>query len=338
MILAGILLIPAQSPELGLQTMQTRAKSSAPRGFSYALEVLTRKFLHQTIGAFGLGTLTWGKDTDEFEAREQIELFIEAGGTFFDTSLDFHPSSLKILQHGLQDKERDKVHLSLHLKVSPSRRELVQQIEHALDSLSVEYLDYVVIEPCLDFDAWLSISDEISRLYEARMFDALLFRNVPAWKSVRLQATLARNLYAGEHFDYSLLNPCSEEVFEQVRTQKQKIIATSSLASGVLTGKYRATIPADSRAASPHLGHITKRYFTALNSAIVEAADKAAQGMQVSTAAIALAWLLHQDIVGCAVVGPRTVAQLRGLLNESDFELPNAIFQALNDVAEIPYA
>ena len=33
-----------------------------------------------------LGTMTWGRDTDEPEARSQYKAFIEAGGNFLDTA------------------------------------------------------------------------------------------------------------------------------------------------------------------------------------------------------------------------------------------------------------
>ncbi|NIQ58437.1 MAG: aldo/keto reductase, partial [Gemmatimonadetes bacterium] len=33
------------------------------------------------VSRFALGTMTWGRDTDEHEARDQLEAFVEAGGT-----------------------------------------------------------------------------------------------------------------------------------------------------------------------------------------------------------------------------------------------------------------
>ena len=33
------------------------------------------------VSRLGLGTMTWGRDTDEHEARDQLIAFAEAGGT-----------------------------------------------------------------------------------------------------------------------------------------------------------------------------------------------------------------------------------------------------------------
>ncbi len=38
------------------------------------------------VSRLGLGTMTWGRDTDEHEAREQLLDFVDAGGTLVDTA------------------------------------------------------------------------------------------------------------------------------------------------------------------------------------------------------------------------------------------------------------
>ena len=39
-----------------------------------------------SLSRLGLGTMTWGRDTDTHEAADQCRAYIEAGGNFFDTS------------------------------------------------------------------------------------------------------------------------------------------------------------------------------------------------------------------------------------------------------------
>ena len=41
------------------------------------------------VSRLGLGTLTWGRDTDEHEARDQLAAFTEAGGTLLDTAAGY---------------------------------------------------------------------------------------------------------------------------------------------------------------------------------------------------------------------------------------------------------
>src|SRR3954467_302561 len=42
-----------------------------------------------TVSRLGLGTMTWGRDTDEHEARDQLIAFAEAGGTLVDTAAGY---------------------------------------------------------------------------------------------------------------------------------------------------------------------------------------------------------------------------------------------------------
>ena len=41
------------------------------------------------VSRLGLGTLTWGRDTDEHEARDQLLTFTQAGGTLLDTAAGY---------------------------------------------------------------------------------------------------------------------------------------------------------------------------------------------------------------------------------------------------------
>src|SRR3954470_10445892 len=41
------------------------------------------------VSRLGLGTMTWGRDTDEHEARDQLGAFVEAGGTLLDTAAGY---------------------------------------------------------------------------------------------------------------------------------------------------------------------------------------------------------------------------------------------------------
>src|SRR5688500_15614479 len=53
---------------------------------------MQQRFLGRTglrVSRLGLGTLTWGRDTDEHEARDQLIAFTEAGGTLVDTAAGY---------------------------------------------------------------------------------------------------------------------------------------------------------------------------------------------------------------------------------------------------------
>jgi hypothetical protein len=41
------------------------------------------------VSRLALGTMTWGRDTDEHEAGDQLKIFLEAGGTLLDTAAGY---------------------------------------------------------------------------------------------------------------------------------------------------------------------------------------------------------------------------------------------------------
>jgi aryl-alcohol dehydrogenase-like predicted oxidoreductase len=101
-----------------------------------------------------------------------------------------------------------------------------------------------------------------------------------------------------------------------------------------LTGKYRNTIPADSRAASPHWGAFARNLINDHTRNIVEAVATAAQGLGTSPLDVSLSWVRCNSQVSSAITGARTAAQLRTLLATVETELPEEIVSALNDVSD----
>ena len=133
--------------------------------------------------------------------------------------------------------------------------------------------------------------------------------------------------------EYSLLNRRAEtELFAATRSLGVGVIAWSPLGRGVLSAKYRHSVPADSRAASPHLRGFVEPYLTAHARGVVEAVATAADGLGRAPVEIALAWARDAPGVSSVVVGARTPAQLRGSLAADDLDLPDEIRDALDEV------
>jgi aryl-alcohol dehydrogenase-like predicted oxidoreductase len=113
------------------------------------------------------------------------------------------------------------------------------------------------------------------------------------------------------------------------------MLAWSPLGRGVLTGKYRTGIPADSRAATPHFADFVRPYLDERSRRVVESVMTAADGLGVSPLAVALSWVRDQPGVASAIVGARTHAQLKGVLPAEDVVLPREIREALDDVSSL---
>jgi aryl-alcohol dehydrogenase-like predicted oxidoreductase len=137
--------------------------------------------------------------------------------------------------------------------------------------------------------------------------------------------------------EYSLLQRGIErEVLPCAAALGLGVLPWSPLGRGVLTGKYRTGVPADSRAASPHFASFIERYLDDRSHRIVDAVHTAAEGLDASPAEVALAWVRDAPGVTAPIVGARTAAQLRGSLTSERLTLPTEIRSALDDVSAPP--
>jgi len=159
--------------------------------------------------------------------------------------------------------------------------------------------------------------------------------NHAGWQVARAATLLADDIgLAAVEVEYSLLQRGIErEVLPAATELGVGVLAWSPLGRGVLTGKYRRTIPADSRAASPHLAGFVQPYLGSESLAVVEAVATAAAGLDRSPLEVALAWLRGRAQVTSSIVGARTAAQLRASLATDDVELPPEIVRALDEIS-----
>ena len=136
--------------------------------------------------------------------------------------------------------------------------------------------------------------------------------------------------------EYSLLQRGIErEVIPASTDLGVGVMAWSPLGRGVLSGKYRNGTPADSRAATAHFATFVTPYLNDRSRSIVDAVCTAAQGLGLSPIEVALAWVNARPQVSSTIVGARTAAQLRGVIQAFDTVLPSEIHTALDEVSAI---
>jgi aryl-alcohol dehydrogenase-like predicted oxidoreductase len=130
---------------------------------------------------------------------------------------------------------------------------------------------------------------------------------------------------------YSLLDRGIErEVVPACDALGVGVFPYSPLGGGVLTGKYRGGVPADSRAAAQRTLPLDER---AGAVGIVEAVATAAEGLATSPVSVALSWLRDRPGVVAPILGARTLGQLTGALASDALHLPREICDALDDVS-----
>ncbi|HEX6888422.1 MAG TPA: aldo/keto reductase [Candidatus Nanopelagicales bacterium] len=301
------------------------------------------------VSRTGLGTMTWGRDTDEYEARDQFGLFLEAGGTVFDTADVYGSGAAEELLGTLVAEAgvRDEVVLvtkaggrrTTQRRFDTSRRQLLAALDGSLERLGTDYVDLWLVH---GWDDVTPIEETLAALSYAVASGRTRYvgvSNFRPWQLARA-ATLAAGAGAAgaplvaNEVEYSLLARRDEaDALGAAHAVGAGLLAWSPIGRGVLTGKYRHGTPADSRGASPHLGGFVGEYLSADHRRVVDAVCTAAEGLGVAPIDVALAWVRDRPGVSSVLLGSRTAAQLRGALRAEELTLPDEIRAALDEVS-----
>ncbi|GAA4592971.1 aldo/keto reductase [Planotetraspora phitsanulokensis] len=299
-----------------------------------------------TVSRIGLGTMTWARDTSAEEATAQITAFADAGGTLIDTADVYGGGDAeRLIGRLIRDVvPRDELVIATKAVLTSeggadgSRRHLIRALDASLARLGLDEVDLWQMHA---FDPRIPLEETLAAVDHAVSTGRTAYAgvcNYAGWQlaaaAVWQRAGESRAPLVGAQVEYSLLAREAEvEVFPAADHVGAGVLAWSPLGRGVLTGKYRTGIPADSRAATPHFAEFVRPYLDERGRSIVESVSTAADGLGVSPLAVALAWVRDRPGVSSAIVGARTHAQLLGVLEAEHLTLPREIRDALDDVS-----
>jgi aryl-alcohol dehydrogenase-like predicted oxidoreductase len=301
-----------------------------------------------TVSRLGLGTMTWGRDTDEHEAREQLRHFVEAGGTLVDTAAGYADGDSEQLLGQLLGDVVDRNNLVIATKAGVSRQQgkrltntsrghLIRTLDQSLARLGIDCVDLWQVHVWSDE---APLEETLSALDLAVTSGRACYvgiSNYNGWQTARA-ATLQQLgsgavALASTQVEYSLLNRQIEtEVLPAAVAHGLGVLPWSPLGRGVLTGKYRTGTPSDSRGATDGFAAFVEPYLDQRGTRIVEATARAADGLGWSPLEVALAWVRDRPGVTAPIVGARTSKQLEAALATESLTLPAEIAAALDDV------
>jgi aryl-alcohol dehydrogenase-like predicted oxidoreductase len=216
-----------------------------------------------------------------------------------------------------------------------SKRWITTAIDDSLRRLGVEHIDlYQVHRP----DPSVPIAETVEALtglVRAGKIRAWGTSTFPAEDIVEAHWAAERSDAVGpstEQPPYSILcRGIERDVFPTIRRHDMGSLVWSPLSGGWLTGKYRRgeSAPHGSRAATnpDHFDGGNEAKFAA-----VERLQRIADGAGLAMSHMALAFAAEHPAVTCALIGPRTEAQLADLLAAADVKLSDDVLDAIDEV------
>jgi aryl-alcohol dehydrogenase (NADP+) len=296
-----------------------------------------------------LGTNIFGWTIDEAQSFAVLDAYAAAGGNFLDTADSYSAwiegnsggESETIIGRWMAARgNRDEIVVATKVGKKPdliglSPGTIRRAADESLARLGTDRIDLYYahlddedtpLEDTLDAFAELVAAGKVRHIaasnYGApRLAEALAVsraNDLPAYVAVQPHFNLVHRAdYEGE-----LAELCVRE--------RLSCVPYAALASGFLTGKYRAgkPEPGSARAGS------ARSYLDDRGVAVLAALDEISAAHGVPVAAVALAWLAAQPGVAAPIASARTPAQLAELLPMAGLELAADELERLSSIGD----
>lgn len=293
-----------------------------------------------------MGTMGWGTEVDADTAAELFGAFREAGGTLFDTAHGYGDGASEEVLGSLIAGCRDGVVIATKagisasngsLSVDTSRGALLNQLDSSLKRLGTDHVDLWMVQAWSDE---VTVHETVSAIAHAVASGRARYVGVSnhnGWQLTRVATLLeaAGIPVVADQVEYSLVERSAEhDLMHAARHLGAGVLAWAPLGGGVLTGKYRHGVPADSRAAGGRHAHWARQRVDTGSGSIVDAVVTAAEGLRLTPVQVALSWVLDRPGITSALTGARSRAQLRMILASDEIRLPGQVSQALNEISD----
>lgn len=293
-----------------------------------------------------LGTwTTFGGSLEDDAAIALVDAAFAHGVNFFDTANVYSQGrSEEVLGRALSGRPRDSFVVATKLYGTMpngdrglSREQVLKQIDESLGRLQ---LDHVDLYQCHAWDEDVPVDETLGALSEVVDAGKARFVGVSNWsgEQIRGAVELARERgfakIVSSQPEYSLLHREPEEdVIPASRDNGVSQIVYSPLAQGALTGKYRPgeSVPDDTRAATRRDGSVWD-YLADDSLERVQRLRAIADGLGLTTAQLALAWVLREPNVASAIVGASRTGQIGDNTAASGVDLDDETVRAVDAV------
>jgi aryl-alcohol dehydrogenase-like predicted oxidoreductase len=319
------------------------------------------------VSPIALGALTFGEGgwhAGEDTARSTFLRYVEAGGNFVDTAINYAGGRSEEMLGAFMKEAgiRDRLVVATKFAVATrpgdpnsggnGRKNIMASLDTSLRRLQTDYVDLY----------WLHMWDAVTPVEEVMStLDALVrggrvraigLSNVPAWYAAKAQLVARSHGWepvAALQLEYSLAERAIER--EHVPAALDLgigVVPWSPLANGLLAGKYTrgrqgevhgdgrltqmvadGTLDALNATGNPAIAKL----LTERNHAIVAKLRECARELGRTPAQVALNWVARRPGVVSTLISVTRMAQLDDDLRALDFEIPAELAERLDEVS-----
>lgn len=305
---------------------------------------LGRTDLSVTPLCFGGNVFGW--TADERSSFAVLDTYVEGGGNFIDTA-DVYTTgeSERILGRWMSTrKNRRRIILATKVGIPMgtdphmqglSRRYIMEEIEASLQRLQTDYIDLYQAhrdDSHTPPDETMSAFKDLVRQGKVRYVGASNYSAARLREALQVSEQHGYARYECLQPPYNLVNRAEYERDLEPLCIEQGlgVITYSSLASGFLSGKYRAGQYLPS---SPRAKRIQERYMNEQGFRVLEQLDRIAAAHSATVAQVALAWIMARPGITAAIASATSVEQVRELLGSVRLSLSEEDMESLDSVS-----
>ncbi|HEU0163757.1 MAG TPA: aldo/keto reductase [Thermomicrobiales bacterium] len=285
------------------------------------------------VSTIGLGGNTFGATVDGDEAVKTIQHAIEQGITFIDSADVYSQGRSEELVGQAVQGIRSSVVIATKMgnqmnsgphAVGLSRRWVHQAVEDSLRRLNTDYIDLFYAhrpDPHTPLEETLRAFDDLVRSGKVRYIGC---SNYPAWEvayGVGISKELHLDRWVAAQNRWNLIDGLDSPELEQAADfLGVGIIPFTPLASGILTGKYKAGEEPQAGTRFADLAGLRGR-LTAEKVEKAARVQKWAEERGHTAAEAAIAWLLAHPVVSSVIAGARNPEQLTANIAAGEWTL-----------------
>ena len=318
------------------------------------------------VSRLGLGSIPFGTDVSEQEARRSLDRFEAAGGTLIDTANIYGGGFRGTHEERAGTSERTvgriikgrrdrflvatKGYWTMHHPIRPggvglSRRNLAEQLEASLRRLNVETID---LYQCHAYDFYTPVEETMEALDEFVQAGKIRCAGVSNWhgwgvaKANTLAALSGSAPVVSNQIWYNLADRGAErEIVPACRDQKVSIIAWGALAQGFLTGDYRrgdrGPTPGSGIAGSEETEPSSWRNLAVeKNWDLLELLERMAREHSRKLSTVALRWMLQAGQADVILLGGAQESHYAASLETLEFQLSDEEVRELTEASQPP--
>ncbi len=284
------------------------------------------------VSELSLGSwVTYHNQVDTGAAREMLAAAMDAGVNFFDNAEVYAGGKSEIvmgeafkalkwsrLNYIVSTKffwGLDRDGQSINRRDTLNRKYLTQAIDGSLQRMGLDFIDLVY---CHRSDPHTPIEETVWAMSDMITRGKALYWGTSEWSAADIRA--AWDIADRNRLHKPVVEQPQYNLFHRTRVEQEYarlyediglgLTTWSPLASGLLTGKYRSGVPADSRGTMESMSFLVKGLTDAEKNGAVGRLEGIAAELGCSVSQLAIAWATRNPHVSTVITGASKIAQL----------------------------